>query len=81
MMNKTAIRIICIIMAALMVLSVGAVVLQVFAVDGAVVSASVPATGDSIMDYIVPAVIAVVAAVAVVLCFVMPKIKKSKKDQ
>ncbi len=31
MMNKTMIRVICIVMAALMVLSVGAVVLQVFA--------------------------------------------------
>lgn len=31
MMNKTMIRIICIVMAALMVLSVGAVALQIFA--------------------------------------------------
>lgn len=34
MMSKTMVKIICIIMAALMVLSVGAVVLQVIALDG-----------------------------------------------
>lgn len=78
MMNKTMIKIICIVMAALMILSVGAVVLQVFAVDEqTVVSYSVtPDTGDSAMDYILPAGIAVAAVLAVILCLVLPKIKK-----
>jgi len=78
MMSKTMIRIICIIMAVLMVLSVGAVVLQVFAVDeGAVLNYVAPVTGDSGSDYLVPAGIAVAAVLAIVLCLVLPKMKKS----
>lgn len=77
MMSKTMIRIICIIMAVLMVLSVGAVVLQVVAVDENVYQTFVnPATGDNGSDYYVPAGIAVAAVLAVVLCIVLPKIKK-----
>lgn len=78
MMSKTMIRIICIIMAVLMVLSVGAVVLQVFAVDeGAVLNYVAPVTGDSGSDYLVPAGIAVAAVLAIVLCAVLPKMKKN----
>ncbi|MEE1320432.1 MAG: hypothetical protein UHM85_02720 [Acutalibacteraceae bacterium] len=78
MMSKTMIRIICIIMAVLMVLSVGAVVLQVFAVDeGAVLNYVAPVTGDSGSDYLVPAGIAVAAVLAIVLCTVLPKMKKT----
>ena len=77
MMSKTMIRIICIIMAVLMVLSVGAVVLQVFAVDeGAVLNYVAPVTGDNGSDYLVPAGIAVAAVLAIVLCLVLPKMKK-----
>lgn len=76
MMSKTMIKIICIIMAALMVLSVGAVALQIFAVDEAYVPAETPVTGDSAADYIIPAGIAVAAALAVIVCLVLPKIKK-----
>lgn len=78
MMNKTMIRVICIIMAALMILSVGAVVLQVFALDEkAVVAETVtPVTGDSAADYIVPAGIAVAAVLAVIICLALPKINK-----
>ena len=77
MMSKTMIRVICIIMAVLMVLSVGAVVLQVIAADeGAVMSYVSPVTGDSGSDYYVPAGIAVAAILAVVLCLVLPKLKK-----
>ncbi len=77
MMPKNVIRIICIIMAALMILSVGAVVLQVIAVDeGAVLSYVTPETGDSGSDYYVPAGIAVAAILAVVLCLFLPKMKK-----
>ncbi len=79
MMSKTVIRIICIIMAILMVLSVGAVVLQVIAVDeGAVMNYVAPITGDSGSDYIIPAGIAVAAVLAVVLCLVLPKMKKKE---
>lgn len=60
-----------------MVLSVGAVVLQVFAVDeGAVLNYVAPVTGDSGSDYLVPAGIAVAAVLAIVLCLVLPKMKK-----
>lgn len=40
MMSKKMVKVICIIMAALMILSVGAVVLQVIAVDGSADKAS-----------------------------------------
>lgn len=77
MMSKGMIKVICIIMAVLMVLSVGAVVLQVFAADeGAVMTFVNPATGDNGSDYYVPAGIAVAAILAVVLCLVLPKLKK-----
>lgn len=76
MMSKKMIKIICIIMAALMILSVGAVALQVFAVDEAYVPSETPVTGDSAADYIIPAGIAVAAVIAVIVCLVLPKIKK-----
>lgn len=79
MMSKKMIKVICIIMAVLMVLSVGAVVLQVFAADESLIAANmsvVPATGDNDGDYIIPAGIAVAAILAVVVCLVLPKIKK-----
>lgn len=81
MMNRKMVKIICIIMAALMLLSVGAVVLQVFAVDEAVQSETVivPETGDGLSDYVLPAGIAAVAVLAVILCLVLPKLKK--KDE
>ena len=79
MMSKGMIKVICIIMAVLMILSVGAVVLQVFAADeGAVMTFVNPATGDSGSDYYVPAGIAVAAILAVVLCLVLPKLKKKE---
>ncbi len=75
MMSKRMIKIICIIMAALMILSVGAVCLQVFALDTAAMS-YVPVTGDNDGDYIIPVTIAVVAILAVGICLVLPKLKK-----
>ena len=75
MMSKKMIKVICIVMAALMVLSVFAVCLQVFAFDG--VGASItPVTGDNDGDYIIPVTIAVVAILAVGICLVLPKLKK-----
>ena len=79
MMSKTMVKIICIVMAVLMVLSVGAVVLQVFAADEGLIPANmsvVPATGDNDGDYIIPASIAAVAILAIVVCLVAPKLKK-----
>lgn len=79
MMSKKMIKVICIVMAVLMVLSVGAVVLQVFAADESLFAANIsvaPATGDNDGDYIIPAGIAVAAILAVAVCLVLPKIKK-----
>lgn len=76
MMPKNMIKIICIIMAALMILSVGAVVLQVFAADSASLALAVPATGDNDSDYLIPAGIGVLAILAVGICLVLPKLKK-----
>lgn len=76
MMSKGMIKVICIIMAALMVLSVGAICLQVFAFDGVGATTYVPVTGDNDKDYIIPATIAVVAVLAVGICLVLPKLKK-----
>ena len=81
MMSKKAIKIICIIMAALMLLSVVTVAMQVFAVDEAYYETYVnPATGDSDSDYLVPAGIAVAAILAVVICVVLPKMKNKDAD-
>ncbi len=76
MMPKGVIKAICIVMAALMILSVVAVVLQVIAVDESFVPLAVPATGDNDSDYLIPAGLGVAAILAIVLCLVLPKLKK-----
>lgn len=77
MMPKSVIKVICIIMAALMILSVGAVVLQVFAADAADFNVlQMPATGDNDGDYLIPAGIGVLAILAIGICVVLPKMKK-----
>lgn len=76
MMPKKMIKIICLVMAALMILSVFAVVLQVFAVDGDVMVLSTPVTGDNDGDYLIPAGIGILALLAVGVCLVLPKLKK-----
>lgn len=76
MMPKGMIKVICIIMAALMLLSVGAVVLQVFAVEGAPAALMTPATGDNDSDYLIPAGLAVAALLAIGICVALPKLKK-----
>ena len=76
MMPKSVIKAICIVMAALMILSVVAVVLQVIAVDESFVPLAVPATGDNDSDYLIPAGLGVAAILAIVLCLVLPKLKK-----
>ncbi len=76
MMPKGMIKVICIVMAALMLLSVGAVVLQVLAVDGVGVLMATPSTGDNDSDYLIPAGLAVAAILAIGICVVLPKLKK-----
>jgi hypothetical protein len=76
MMPKGMIKAICIVMAALMILSVVAVVLQVIAVDEAFVPLAVPATGDNDSDYLIPAGLGVAALLAIAICVVLPKLKK-----
>lgn len=81
MMNKKMVKIICIVMAGLMLLSACAVLLQVFAVDEIAASTVVtPDTGDGLSDYIIPAGIGVAALLGVVLCLVLPKIRKKDSD-
>ena len=83
MMSKKMVKIICINMAGLMILSACAVLLQVFAADeAAVISGTViPDTGASDMDYIIPAGIAVAAVLAVILCLVLPKMRKKDTEE
>ncbi len=76
MMPKGMIKAICIVMAALMILSVVAVVLQVIAIDESLVPLAMPATGDNDSDYLVPAGLGVAALLAIGLCLVLPKLKK-----
>lgn len=76
MMPKKMIKIICLVMAALMILSVFAVVLQVFALDADVMVLSTPVTGDNDGDYLIPAGIGILALLAVGVCIVLPKLKK-----
>ena len=76
MMPKGMIKAICIVMAALMILSVVAVVLQVIAVDESMVPLMVPATGDNDGDYLIPAGLGVAALLAIAICLVLPKLKK-----
>ncbi len=78
MMPKKVIKIIAIVLAALMLMSVIAVFLQVIAVD-ATALLSPPITGDNDLDYIIPIAVLAIAVIAVVACLVMPKLKKNDK--
>lgn len=75
MMPKSMIKVICIIMAALMLLSVVAVLLQAIAVDEVALLA-MPATGDNDSDYLIPAGLGVAALLAIGVCVALPKLKK-----
>ena len=83
MMNRKMVKIICIVMAALMLLSVGAVVLQVFASSEKEIIASTvtPETGDGLSDYVIPAGIVVVAVLGIVVSVVLPKLKKKDSGE
>ncbi len=81
MFSKKAIRIICIIMAVLMALSACAALVSVFAVDEGYYETYVnPSTGDNDGDYLIPAGIAVAALLVIVICIVLPKIRKKDED-
>ena len=74
MMNKKAVKVICIILAALMGLSCIAVLTQVFAAEN--VLPAPPKMGDNEMRYILPIAIIVLAVIIIVVCVVLPKLKK-----
>ena len=73
MKNKRAliVRIVAIMLAALMILSVGAVLFQTFALDG------VPMTGDSETSK-TPIIILVAAVALIAVCVIIPMVKKKK---
>ena len=73
MMSKKVVKIICIVMAALMGISVLAVLFQVFANDEMTV---VPNTGVEDMPIGLLAAIIGVAVIVLAVCLVLPKLKK-----
>lgn len=79
MFPKKMVKVICIILAGLMILSGVAVLIQVFAADTSVVSTTiVPKTGENDMDTIVPIALIAAAVMAIAACLILPKIKKKK---
>lgn len=75
MMPKKMVKTIAIVLAALMFISILAVITQVVAVDANSLIVT-PATGDNVLDYIIPIVIFIVAVIVVIACLVIPKLKK-----
>lgn len=80
MFSKKFIRILSIILAGLMILSACAVLVQVFAADVKTPVQAAVNTGDNDLDYIVPAVLIAVAVLVVVICLVLPKIRKKEEE-
>ncbi|MBO5185181.1 MAG: hypothetical protein J6D79_05550 [Clostridia bacterium] len=79
MFPKKMVKVICLVLAALMILSGVAVLIQVFAADTAAISATVtPKTGENDMDTIVPIALIAAAVLAIAACLILPKIKKKK---
>ncbi len=73
------VKVICLVLAALMLLSGVAVLIQVFAADAAAISTTVtPNTGENDMDTIVPIALIAAAVLAIAACLILPKIKKKK---
>ena len=77
MMSKKVVKIICIVMAVLMGLSVLAVVLQAFAIDEMTV---VPNTGVEDIPIGLLAAIIGVAVIILTVCLVLPKLKKRNDE-
>lgn len=76
MFPKKMVKIICIVLAALMLLSGVAVLVQVFAAD--IGAAAVPKTGEDDLDTIVPIALIVAAVMAIAACLLLPRLKKKK---
>ncbi len=81
MMPKSMIKGICIFLAALMVLSVGAVIFQVIAAEPGAVPVMTPVTGDNDADYIIPVGLALLAVLAIVVCIFLPKMRKKESEE
>lgn len=79
MLNKKAIRIIAVVLAALMALSVLAIILQVVGIDENYTA--LPVTGESSLVYIVVGCVIAAAVLAIVCVIVIPKIKKKKNGK
>ncbi len=80
MMPKPVIRGICIFLAVLMVLSVGAIIFQVIAAEPGIVAYAAPVTGDNDADYIIPVGLGLLAVLAVGICVFLPKIRKKEEE-
>ena len=81
MMPKPMIKGICIFLAALMVLSVGAIVFQVIAAEPNIVAYATPVTGDNDADYIIPVGLGLLAVLAVGICIFLPKMRKKEESE
>ena len=79
MLSKKAIKIISIVLAAIMALSVLAIILQVFGINESYTA--LPATGESNLVYIIVGCVLAAAVIAIVCVIVIPKIKKKKNDK
>ncbi len=80
MMPKPMIKGICIFLAALMVLSVGAIIFQVIAAEPGAMAYIAPVTGDNDADYIIPIGLGLLAVLAIGICVFLPKMRK-KEDE
>ncbi len=82
MMPKPVIKGICIFLAILMVLSVGAIIVQVIAADSMAIRTYVtPVTGDNDADYIIPVGIGLLAVLSVGVCVILPKLRKKEETE
>ena len=79
MMNKKAIRIIAVVLAIIMALSVLAIILQVFGIDENYTA--LPMTGESNLVYIIVGCVLAAAIIAIICVIVIPKIKKKKNSK
>ncbi len=80
MMPKPVIRGICIFLAILMVLSVGAIIFQVIAAEPGIAAYVTPVTGDNDADYIIPVGLGLLAVLAVGICLFLPKMRKKEEE-
>ncbi len=81
MMPKAMIKGICIFLAVLMVLSVGAIILQVVAAGPDMAAYVAPVTGDNDADYIIPIGLALLAILVIGICLFLPKMRKKEEEK